>query len=113
MLDQNLATGPIGVGCFLMTKEPSTPVLRLLPNPIPMTVITIETDNRQFVKAIVALCKALGVAKVQTSSPTPAAPKRLRKDLEATLDKIDRGDTTGTLSFTSVEEIKQHFGLPQ
>lgn len=78
-----------------------------------MTVITIETDNRQFVKAIVALCKALGIAAVRTSQPAPTAPKRLRKDLEATLDKIDRGDTTGTLSFDSVEEIKQHFGLLQ
>lgn len=71
-----------------------------------MTVITIETENSQFVKAIVALCKAMGITSVRTSANGTEKPKRLREDLAARLDAIDNG--TATLhTYETVEDLKQ------
>jgi hypothetical protein len=82
--------------------------------PTDMTTITIQTDNSHFTKAIVQLCKALGIAKVMTTkteTPSAAAQKKLRPDIATALDKVERGDTTKSMSFATVEDIKQHYGL--
>ena len=75
-----------------------------------MSIITIETDNSHFTKAIVQLCKALGIAKVAVAKEN-VPPKKLRKDIAEAIDKIERGDREGTLHFNNTDEIKQHFGL--
>lgn len=68
-----------------------------------MTTITIQTDNSHFTKAIVQLCKALGIAKVATQ--TTAEPKTLRTDIAARIDAVQNG--TATLhSFETIEDLQ-------
>jgi hypothetical protein len=69
-----------------------------------MSIITIETDNNQFTKVIVQLCKALGIAKVAVVKET-TPPKKLRKDLAERVDAVQNG--TATLhSFESIDTLK-------
>lgn len=69
-----------------------------------MSIITIETDNNNFTKAIVQLCKALGIAKVAVAKE--AAPqKKLRKDIAERIDAVEN-NTAVLHSFENVDALK-------
>jgi hypothetical protein len=68
-----------------------------------MTPTTIQTDNSHFTKAIVQLCKALGIAKAATQKT--AAPKTLRTDIAAHIDGVQSG-TAILHSFETREDLQ-------
>jgi hypothetical protein len=73
-----------------------------------MTTITIQTDNSHFTKAIVQLCKALGIAKVMTSkneTVSAAAQKKLRPDIAERINAVQ--SNTATLhTFETMEDLQ-------
>jgi hypothetical protein len=67
--------------------------------------LTIETNKRSFINALIAICKTAGVTyKVEDT------PKYNAKILAA-VERHKSGNTEGSILFTDMDEMYRHFGM--
>lgn len=71
-----------------------------------MAIITIQTEDTKFAKAIVAFCKNMGISSVSIQNGASAKPaKKLRKDIAKRIDAVYE-ETAELHSFNSVSDLK-------
>ena len=70
-----------------------------------MSTITITNVEPRIQKAIIAVCKALGVASYQVTKDEKMAATR-----EAVHAHL-RGDRTGAITFENADAARKHYGL--
>lgn len=72
--------------------------------------ITIETNKRSFINALVTLCKTAGILtyKVEDTKPKAAAPVA---EILAARAQYDNGDHTGISTFENAAEMRKSYGL--
>ena len=75
-----------------------------------MSTITITTDKRTFINALVALCKSAGILtfKVENAKTVTVAPVA---EILAARAKYDSGDVTDTTTFENATEMRKSYGL--
>ena len=77
--------------------------------------LTIETNKRSFINAMITLCKAAGVSfyflEDKTNTKTQEKMQRTPEELKNALQRYKDGETEGVLTFDSAAEAKTHFGL--
>ena len=78
-------------------------------------ILTIETNKRSFINALITLCKAAGVSfyfpEEKTNTNEQKMAQRSPEEIKNALQRYKNGETEGVLTFASAEEAKAHFGL--
>jgi hypothetical protein len=69
-------------------------------------ILTIETNKRSFIKAIVALCKTSGILSYKLEDKPPV----YNPEIVAAVERDRSGNREGYLTFKTPEEMYQHFG---
>ena len=67
--------------------------------------LTIETNKRSFINALVAICKTAGVLTYKVEEK----PK-YNAEILAAVERHKSGDRTGYVSFSDMDEMYRHFG---
>jgi hypothetical protein len=72
--------------------------------------LTIETNKRSFINAIVALCKSVGISSYKVEN-TAQTPKAAVAEILAARAQYDSGDSTDITVFETASEMRQSYGL--
>jgi hypothetical protein len=68
--------------------------------------ITIETNKRSFINALVGLCKAMGISSYKVET-TP----KYNPEIVAAVERDRKGNYENYLTFNNVDEMFEHFGV--
>ena len=70
-------------------------------------ILTIETNKRNFIRAIVELCKTSGILSYKIEEKKPV----YNPEIVAAVERDRSGNREGYITFKTPEEMYQHFGV--